>query len=1687
MLSVFAVSLLFLPVSASSGETYVFERMWPSLQQPWYFHEPHGAEIDANGNLYVADRWNHRIKKFTSDGQFITKWGSYGSGDGEFDEPIGIAANDTGNVYVVDAGNNRIQKFTMDGLFVAQWGSYGSGDVEFNEPNSIAIDSTGNVYVVDAGNNRIQKFTSEGQFVSTWGSEGSGDGEFRYPTGIAIDSSGNVYVADTDNNRIEKFTSEGTFITMWGSEGSGDGEFRYPTGIAIDSSGNVYVADTDNNRIEKFTLDGQFIGKWTKYGLEEGDLWGPVDVATDNNGNVYVSELHNNRVQKFTSEGTFITAWQSHGSGDGEFAEPSGITTDNNGSIYVSDRWNYRIKKFTSDGQFITDWGSYGSGDGEFNEPNGTASDGSGNVYVVDTGNNRIQKFTLDGLFVAQWGSYGSGDGEFNEPIGIAANGIGDVLVVDTGNNRIQKFTSEGQFITTWGILGSGDGEFRYPTGIFIDNSGDVYVADSYNYRIQKFTSEGQFITTWGSHGSGDGEFNEPNGIAIDSSGDVYVADSYNYRIQKFTSEGQFITTWGSHGSSPGQMDLPFDLTVSADGHIYVADTYNHRIQVFKPVAAPPNNKALIIAGGGPYPGNHLWDATQMCANFAYRTLTYQGFTKETISYLTSDTDLDLDNNGIADDVDGDATGSNLHHALTEWASDAQDLFVYLVDHGGNGTFRMSETETLSAQDLDSWLDQLQGSLSGTVTVIYDACESGSFLSSLTPPSGKERIVIGSTSPGESAYFVTQGSVSFSTYFWTQVFHGINVGDAFDVAGEAIGYTTEFQHPLLDDTGNGIGNEPEDGTLAQHTSLGSGTVIHGEAPVIARVSPDQTITGVSAALLWAEGVTDSDGIARVWAVIRPPHYHQGSSDNPIQELPSLDLMPVGGDRYEAIYEGFNSVGTYQIALYARDRIGNTSIPELTTLSVDNPLHRRALIVVGGGHSDPLWPGLERVAALAYETLTFQGYADEDLYVLSQAEISGVQVDASPSLAGLQDALTTWASTSTQDLLVYLVGRGDQGGFQLNDTETLTPSQLGTWLDTLQDSIPGKVVVLSDASCAGSFLSPLAPPAGKERIVIASTGPEGPAYFLIEGHISFSAFFWRSVLNGALIRDAFVHALNAIGYACPGQGPQLDDSGNGIGNESGIDGQLARTYTIGTGIMLAGDEPLIGSVSPPQTLSGTPSATIWAEEVTTTGTIDTVWAVITPPDSPTDQPGEPVTDPPTLELAPVGGGRYEGTYGGFRSQGSYGVTLYAMDTNGAISLPKPTSVTQTDTITTIPLYFPHIDTTSPWETEIALINTSPTQSLTGTLKGFSNTGQLIDTMGITLGPHGRRQITIADEFANHTNIGYLIFEGDADTLCGYTKFSTQGTYRVAIPAVKEIHTSDIYLSHIASNAEWWTGVSLLNTTSTEKTLTLDFDTGQTKTLTLAAHEHQAFTIAGLFEGQSQPDINSGVITNAGGVVGLELFGSGNQLSGILLKDDTSSTLYYPHVEGGEWWTGIVAYNPSSSSATLTITPYNTGGTILSSQSLSIPGKGKYIGTVASLSLPSNTAWFTIESSTLITGFELFGTTNGNQLAGYTGVGISGREGVFAKIEKDGWTGIAFVNIEDTASSVMLTAYDNYGDTVATQTVSLGAYAKEVRLAQDFFTQDIGAATYIGYASDREIVGFQLNGSSDGMMLDGLPGM
>jgi len=305
---------------------------------------PEGVAVDGSGNVYVADTSANKIRKITPTGAVTTLAGGGGSGgnwsgseDGagtaaSFNNPTGVALDSIGNVYVADRSNHKIRKITATGVVttLAGTGTQGSTDgtgtaTSFNSPSGVAVDSSGNVYVADSGNHRIRKISPSGAVTTLAGSGtiGSADGQgtsasFWGPVGVAIDSSGNIYVAEEFNSKIRKITAGGVVTTLAGSgsfasvNGAGNvASFWFPTGVSVDSSGNVYVADAGSNKIRKITAAGvvstlagnPLNGNWS--GSEDGAVTAasfdqPKGVAVDSSGNVYVADSGNNRIRKIT-------------------------------------------------------------------------------------------------------------------------------------------------------------------------------------------------------------------------------------------------------------------------------------------------------------------------------------------------------------------------------------------------------------------------------------------------------------------------------------------------------------------------------------------------------------------------------------------------------------------------------------------------------------------------------------------------------------------------------------------------------------------------------------------------------------------------------------------------------------------------------------------------------------------------------------------------------------------------------------------------------------------------------------------------------------------------------------------------------------------------------------------------------------------------------------------------------------------------------------------------------------------------------------------------------------------------------------------------------------------------------------------------------------------------------------------
>jgi len=291
---------------------------------------PAGVAVDAQGNVYVADIGDSKIRKITPSGAVSTLAGStegFADGTGssaQFDNPIGVAVDAQGNVYVADANNNKIRKVTPSGVVTTLAGSTlgfadGTGSsAQFSGPAGVTVDAQGNVYVADANNNKIRKVTPSGVVTTLAGStlgfaDGTGsDAQFILPTGVAVDAQGNVYVAEWQNNKIRKVTPSGVVSTLAGStEGFADGtgssaQFRSPTGVAVDAQGNVYVADRNNHKIRKITPNGAVS---TLAGSTGGFADGtgstvrfdnPYGVTVDAQGNVYVADMSNHKIRKIT-------------------------------------------------------------------------------------------------------------------------------------------------------------------------------------------------------------------------------------------------------------------------------------------------------------------------------------------------------------------------------------------------------------------------------------------------------------------------------------------------------------------------------------------------------------------------------------------------------------------------------------------------------------------------------------------------------------------------------------------------------------------------------------------------------------------------------------------------------------------------------------------------------------------------------------------------------------------------------------------------------------------------------------------------------------------------------------------------------------------------------------------------------------------------------------------------------------------------------------------------------------------------------------------------------------------------------------------------------------------------------------------------------------------------------------------
>jgi subtilisin family serine protease len=258
----------------------------------------------SDKHLFVLDTQNNRIEVFDRQtGLFVLKYGATGAGDGQFSQPFGMGRHPTLNTFAVaDTANNRVQVFTFDETtgaisFQTRFGSLGTGNGQFNNPYGVAIDPVGRINVVDTRNHRVQIFSGAGAHIVSFGSFGTLQGRFNLPKGIAVDAIGIVYIADTDNNRVQAFNGAGSFLWSLGSEGTEDGQFLKPIGVQPDAYGRLIVADTSNHRIQVFDPAQGHSASLGGIGSNPGQFWFPHDVTPIGGNQAYVVDTWNHRIQ----------------------------------------------------------------------------------------------------------------------------------------------------------------------------------------------------------------------------------------------------------------------------------------------------------------------------------------------------------------------------------------------------------------------------------------------------------------------------------------------------------------------------------------------------------------------------------------------------------------------------------------------------------------------------------------------------------------------------------------------------------------------------------------------------------------------------------------------------------------------------------------------------------------------------------------------------------------------------------------------------------------------------------------------------------------------------------------------------------------------------------------------------------------------------------------------------------------------------------------------------------------------------------------------------------------------------------------------------------------------------------------------------------------------------------------------
>jgi len=522
------------------------------------FDGPVSVEVSVLNRIYVSDQVNNRVQVFNMDG-------AYQGQLNDINTPTGLDSDAQGNIYVASGGSNNVQLYDPNGGLIQEYGSFGSGDGEFNFPGSVNLDGNGNIFVGEYLGNRIQKFSLTpvfklGSFSASL-SDLSCDVTYHYRAFITNEegtfygqdqtftacltmstnqassvsnSAGtlNGSVASTNNTIVRRGFEYGTspsfgsssfnttgsystnFTSEFGSLGASNGQFNYlqsALGSSIDNDGNIYVVDSGNYRVQKFDNNGNYLSQFGSYGSGDGQFIAPSDIAINPDGNLFVIDPGNNRIQLFSPDGAYLDQFPTGAPGI-----TLEIDKNNFGYLVGIPGSSYVVKVNFTNGEVLP-IGSQGTGPGQWVSPLSTATDSQGNIYVSDLGlpdefflSNpyaKVIKYDSNGNFIKNIGSGGTAQGQFITPYGIAIDGFDNLYVSDGFGSKIQQFDTNGNYISAIGTQGLSpfvglpilnfsqsniNGQFFFPSFITAKND-QLIISDSGNSRIQKFTVQPNF------------------------------------------------------------------------------------------------------------------------------------------------------------------------------------------------------------------------------------------------------------------------------------------------------------------------------------------------------------------------------------------------------------------------------------------------------------------------------------------------------------------------------------------------------------------------------------------------------------------------------------------------------------------------------------------------------------------------------------------------------------------------------------------------------------------------------------------------------------------------------------------------------------------------------------------------------------------------------------------------------------------------------------------------------------------------------------------------------------------------------------------------------------------------------------------------------------------------------------------